>query len=70
MKNLLILMTAAVLAACSHKPPQPYGKFFPINQPATEMAQAVQEDTPAPAATSAGEHPYLILEKTDRKSHE
>lgn len=32
MKNLLTLMTAVVLAACSHKPPQPYGKFFPINQ--------------------------------------
>ncbi|HEZ4591926.1 TPA: lipoprotein [Neisseria meningitidis] len=32
MKKLLITLTAtALLAACSHNPPKPYGKPFPIN---------------------------------------
>lgn len=32
MKHTFFLMIVSLgLAACSHNPPQPYGKFFPIN---------------------------------------
>ncbi|ENT1565964.1 hypothetical protein C5A10_04805 [Neisseria gonorrhoeae] len=42
MKKLLITLTAtALLAACSHNPPKPYGKPFPINpQPSITTEKA------------------------------
>ncbi|MDK4528008.1 membrane lipoprotein lipid attachment site-containing protein [Kingella kingae] len=41
MKKLFITFTAAVLlAACSHNPPKPYGKPFPINQHTTVTEKA------------------------------
>lgn len=36
MTKLFITLTAtALLVACSHNPPKPYGKPFPINQQST-----------------------------------
>ncbi|MDK4525795.1 hypothetical protein QG034_02205 [Kingella kingae] len=37
MKPLFIALTASLLlAACTHNPPKPYGKPFPINTQSTE----------------------------------
>lgn len=30
-KTILIMLSVVLLAACSHKPPKPYGTPFPIN---------------------------------------
>ncbi|ULJ69332.1 hypothetical protein MIS45_00145 [Wielerella bovis] len=39
MKHAFFLMIVPLgLAACSHNPPKPYGKFFPINGQETVYA--------------------------------
>lgn len=39
MKHTLFLMIVSLgLTACSHNPPKPYGKFFPINDQETIYA--------------------------------
>ncbi|WP_434776861.1 hypothetical protein [Neisseria sp. Ec49-e6-T10] len=38
MKVCIALMIAVLFcAACTNKPPRPYGQYFPINPPAQEV---------------------------------
>lgn len=42
MKYTFFLMIVSLgLAACSHNPPKPYGKFFPINTPVKEQPKSI-----------------------------
>lgn len=47
MKVLFLTVLSLCLTACSHNPPKPYGRFFPINSTTVQTQTVIIADQPS-----------------------